>query len=371
MRRRPGASRVTRQSQSRRRAARKRDRPWSWLAFSALLFFASLGAVIHVSAVPAEEQTQETWYGYRQEMRYDFTARVRPGPVYERDLVSSAELAQVKLPVDPPVYRRVLVGPMAESVRVTLPYSFTADRPGQLRVTYAVDGQISVPNLWRRPFPLLPPQSRRIEGAEVRLNDLVLEIPIGTILDQVKRFSEAEKVPFDQLEILLRPTVTVEVEGQREPIVATLAPEFLLQVRNGGVAVEIDEPRTVQDAKEYQVNERVPLAVRVWGREVPVARIQQGAYFLLGLFTLVLVGVLANRYLLGRTERSPAEALRRLGGGLIRATEFDLPEGVAMIDVTRLEYLMHLHLQTERPVVQVGKTFYLLDGGSCYIYGRN
>ncbi len=366
MRRRRRPTRAFPQPPIRRRAERRQNRRWAWFASSALLFVASLGAVVRVSAMPAEARTRETWYGYRHEIRYDFAARVRPGPVYARDLVTSVELEQTKLPVDPPVYRRVLVGPMAESLRISLPYTFVADRPGEIHLTYGVDGQIGVPNLWRRPYPLLPTQSRTVRAAEVRLDDLFVEIPIGDLLEEVKAFSEEEKVPFDQLEIRLRPTITVDVDGQREPVAASLSPEFLVQVRNGGVAVEIDEPRTVSDEKQFQVDERVPLTMQLWEYELPVTWVRRMAYLVLIFVTLLIVAGMLPPWIEQRRRRGPAEDLRKLGSGLIRANEFTLPEGVSMVEVTRLEYLVHLHVQTERPVIQVGNVYYLLDGGSCY-----
>lgn len=57
--------------------APRRRSAWPWLALSAIGFLLSLGVVVQVQAVPAEARTSETWYAYKQELSYDFTARVR------------------------------------------------------------------------------------------------------------------------------------------------------------------------------------------------------------------------------------------------------------------------------------------------------
>ncbi|MFZ5823187.1 MAG: hypothetical protein ACOY94_02395 [Bacillota bacterium] len=342
--------------------------PWSWLGASALLFLLSLGAVARVSAMPAEARTQETWFAYQQEMRYDFTARVKPGPIYSQDLVGAEDLVQQRLPVEPPAYRRVLVGPLAETLRITLPYHFRADRKAPIRATYQIDGEIRVPNLWRRQHQFLAPRTVTVEAAELRLNDLAVDIPVREIIAEVRAFSQELKIPHDQIEVRVRPTVQVEVEGQREPVSAKLAPELMVLVRSGGIGVEVDEPRTVTDSQQFETNERVPLSVNLWGWTVPVALLRQVAYVALGLFALLVGAGLAARWLQHR--RSGAPDLAKLGSGLIRASDFTLPAGVALVDVPHPEQLIHLHLQTERPVLQVGGSYYLLDGSTCYRHGR-
>lgn len=336
------------------------------LAASALLFLLSLGLVVRVSAMPAEARTQETWYAYSHELSYDFTARVTPGVIYSRNLVSPDDLLQTQLPQEPPVLRRVVVGALAESVRIALPYHFTADRPARLRASYQVDGEIRVPGLWRRPYPLAEPRAVTVEAAELRLDDLAVQIPLREILDDVARLNQELNLPYDQVQVKIRPVIQLEVEGQREPVATRLEPEFSVVIRNGGLAVEIDEPRKISDARRFESDERVPLSMDLWGVQVPVARVRMGAYGVLGLFALVLVAGLHSRWR-GR-KREPVDGLRRLGAGLVRANSLVLPEGITLVEVPRLEQLLHLHLQTERPVLQVGSAYYLLDGSACYRY---
>lgn len=340
------------------------SRGWAWLAASALLFLLSLGAVARVSAMPAEARTQETWYAYQHELRYDFSARVIPGSIYPRDLVGAQELVQTRQPSDPPTYRRVLVGPLTETLRISLPYRFTADREALLRASYVVDGELRVPNLWRRPYRLLDTRTITARTAELRLDDLAVEIPVQEILGEVKRLSEEYRLPADQVEVRIRPILTVEVEGQREPVRAEMKPEFLVIMRNGGVAIELDEPRTVNEEQRFQRDERVPLTVDLWGYHVRVAVLRQAAYIALGLFALLLLAGVVARW--AQRRREPADELRRLGHGLIQADGLSLPDGASMVEVRNLEQLVQLHLQSERPVVQVDQTYYLIDGSTCY-----
>ena len=142
----------------------------------------------------------------------------------------------------------------------------------------------------------------------------------------------------------------------------------MVLVRSGGIGVEVDEPRTVTDSQQFETNERVPLSVNLWGWTVPVALLRQVAYGALGLFALLVGAGLAARWL--QRRRSAAPDLAKLGSGLIRASDFTPPAGVALVDVPHAEQLIHIHLQTERPVVQVGRSYYLLDGTTCYRHGR-
>lgn len=339
---------------------------WNWLGASALLFICSLGLVVRVSAMPAEARTQETWYAYSQELKYDFTARVRSGMIYPQELMRPDDLLQSRLPQDPPVLRRVLVGPLAESLRIALPYRFSADRPARMRATYAVEGEIRVPGLWRRPYPLAEAQTVSLEGAELRLDDLAVQVPIRAILDQVSQLHKDLLLPSDQVEVRIRPVIRVEVEGEREPVSAGMESEFAVIIRNGGMTVEVDEPRTLQDAEQFEFDERVPLAMTIGGLQVPVARVRLAAYAALGLFALALVTSMIARW--SRRRPAAADELRRLGSGLVRVEELTLPEGVAVVVLPRLEQLIRLHLQTERPVLQAGTAYYLLDGTTCYRY---
>ncbi|MFZ5815440.1 MAG: hypothetical protein ACOY93_09100 [Bacillota bacterium] len=347
-----------------RAGSRQRGPGWGLLGLAAALFALSLGAVVRVSAMPAEARTQEVWYSYQQELHYDFTARVKPGTIYASDLIASGDLVQTRAPVEPPVYRRALVGPLTESVRIRLPYRFVADREAWLQGSYAVGGEIRVPNLWRKEYRFLEPRRFIIRTAELRLDELVVEVPVRQIIDEVRQTSEELRLPIDQIEVRLFPVVLIEVGGQREAVTARLTPELMLLIRNGGAAVEVDEPRTITDAQRFQTEERVALTVSLWRWSWPVAQFRRAAYAALGLVTVALAVLGWRRWAGGRGR--PADELRRLGAGLVRAAEFRLPEGVALVEVTRLEQLVQLHLQTERPVVQVGRCFYLLDGSTCY-----
>lgn len=336
----------------------------SLLTLAFIAFGLSLGLVVRVSAMPVEARTNEVWYAYREELHYDFTAVVQQGGIYQSTVVTSSELLRNRLPVEPPVYRRVLLTKLTDRVTLSFPYQFQADRPGPIHATYWVEGVMTVPNLWQRPYPLIPAQVVTVEGASLKLDQLQVTIPVSQLVSEMKDLAEALKIGHDQLELRIRPVVQVEVDGQREPIHAGLAPEILLAFRGGLVALEVDEAQLFADEKSLSVTKIVPVTMTFFGYEVKLAALRQVALTSLAVFSLLLGIIMFVKWL--RRKGRVGEDLKQLGTAMIVAKGFELPSDVAVVDVRATQQLIALHLQTERPVIRVGDMLYLLDGGTCY-----
>lgn len=342
----------------------ERHKSLSLLSLAVVAFALSLGGLIRATAMPVEARTQEVWYGYTQELKYDFTARVEPGAIYSAQHLSSQELLRVRLPVEPPAFRRVLVTQLTESITLALPYSFAADRPGDIKVTYRVDGTLTVPGLWQRPLSLLPAQEMIVSGTEVRLDDLAVYIPVGDIVQELRTLTTEMKVSHEQAELRVRPVFQVEVAGQREPVTTGFAPDIVVNIRGSNHSIEVDEPQVHREEKSLSVTSVVPITVNILGLEVRVAIIRQVALTALALFATGLGLTLFFRWL--RRQGMVANDLKRLGTSLITAKGFELPTDATIIDVKSASQLITLHLQTDRPVIRVGPTCYLLDGVTCY-----
>lgn len=337
--------------------------PLVGLAAALIAFGAALGATVHVSALPAEARTRETWYSYKQEFKYDFDARVQPGPIYTNSLVSSADLYRLRLPIDPPAYRRVLLGKLTDTVRFKLPFTFVADRPADMQVVYWVEGVLSAPGYWQKPYPLLAKQTLQLNTAEVDLRDLSVEIPVKKLIAETKDLQKAVNMMFDPLELRIKPVFQVQVNGLKEPVATEVGQEIVMIIRGSEAVLEIDDTRTATDSKTFATTVVVPNTVRLLGWEVAVATLRQFAIWALTVAAGVLGIGLLGRYF--KRQRGASE-LKRLGSSLIVARSFTLPADAAVVDVGTAQQLVALHLQTDRPVVRVGEVYYLLDGSTCY-----
>jgi len=352
--------------------SRARRRSFGGFILIAIGLALSLGGIVRVSALPAEARTQETWFAYTQELNFDFTARVTQGDIYAGETVSAEELLKTRAAVEPPVYRRVLLSQLTDSITVRLPYRFTADRPATINASYRVDGLLVAANLWQRPYPLQEPKSISITGTELVLNDLVFTIPIREILQELDTKAQRLGLGHDQVDLRIRPVIKIDVEGQPEPVSAILTPEYVIGIRGIKVAIEIDEPKTVDDSKTFTATRVTPLTVRIFGQAISLSLVRTGSIVALTLLALVLGGVLIVKWVKGRMAQSAD--LTRLGSSLIVARSFDVPDGAALVDVQSVAQLVSIHLRTDRPVVQVGDTCYLVDGSTCYrlqVHQRN
>jgi hypothetical protein len=334
------------------------------LLLSLLAFGLSLGALVRVSALPAEARYQETWYAYSHELTMNYTAHVKRSGIYESQVVAPEQLLRTKLPVEPPVYRRTLVARLTDSIRLELPYKLTGDRPVPLKATYRVDGMLTVPNLWQKPYPLIPPREAEATGTELTLTDMSVEIPVAQLLADMEKLSQELKVTTDQFELRIKPVVDVAMLDLPEPVHTGFAPEFVLSFRNGNLAVDIDEPKTLSDSQNFVTTRVAPVTMNLLGREVEVGRVRQVSLVLLSLLAVALAGSLVLQWLRRRSNRS--DDLKRLGGALISATQFELPAEAAVVDVETPQQMIALHVRTDRPVVQAGNTCYLVDGNTCY-----
>jgi hypothetical protein len=350
-------------------SARRPPSPMISLGLAAVAFALSLGAVIRVSALPAEARHREVWYSYQQDLSYSFTAQVVPSGIYPNATVAAEDLLRVRLPVDPPAYRRILVGKLTDSIRIDLPYKFSADRAAEMRATYRVEGMLSSTNLWQRPYPLMAEQEVRVNGTQLDLGQWHVDIPIKEIIAEIRQLSKSLEMGFDPVELKIRPVVSVEVAGQPEPVKTVLSPEITIQLRGGDMAVELDDPKVTSDGHTYDVTQVLPYTVSLLGYEVQVVTLRRVALIALGIFAGVLALMLVLQWLRRKTQLG--EDLKRLGSALISAKGFEIPESATVVDVGSAEQMVALHLQTEKPVIQVGGTCYLQDGMTCYRLARN
>lgn len=344
-------------------APRRRRRPLPALAAAAFALCAlALAGLVRAYALPVEARTHDTWYAYTQELQFGFTARVRTGSVYTAEVVRPEQLVQTRLPVEPPQFRRVLVGKLTDQVELSLPYTFRGDRPAALKATYRLEGKLVAP-LWQRPYALRPPETVSVTGTEVTLGREPVVIPVTDLIAEMERITREIGVNQELVELQVRPVVEVEASGLRDPVRTGLAPEFRLILR-GGLALDVDEPRAVRDEKTLQTTSVVPVTLRLLGQEVRVATLRR--------VTLTAAAILAAaaglyggaRWL--RRRRRAGSDLDRLRPAVIGASAFELGPGIALIDVGSARELLQLHLQSERPVIQVGHVYYLVDGSTCY-----
>jgi hypothetical protein len=336
------------------------------LAAAGTAFLLVLAMPATGKALPADAHETETWYSYKQDLSYDFTARVQQGAIYKADTVSPQELLQVKLPVDPPVTRRVLVSKLTDSIRLTFPYHFEADREAEIAVTYGVDATLTVPNLWTRPYPLLEPKSLTFKTDRVQIDEMTVEIPIKSILVELDQIGQSLKIGQDQAEVRVRPVVRVMVDGLREPVSTGLAPEVVINIRGANAAVEIDEPRVAHDEKIMSVSRYVPPTVMIGPWKVETALLRQLGLTAATIVATVIALIMVVGWLRRRSSATAAEDLKRLGASLVTARGLELPAGTILIDVWDVKQLIQVHLQTDRPVIKCTTHLYLVDGNTCY-----
>lgn len=331
------------------------------LMVAGTLALASLGLTVRAHALPAEARTTETWYAYRQAVGFDFAAEVRPGRIYPAPAVRPDQLARLRLPGEPPAYRRILFGRLTEALHVRLPLTFKGDRPGDIQGRVAVDGQLVVPNLWQRPYPITPARELRVQGTELA-DEVAFTVPVTAIWAELDAIRKETGVMLDNVELRLQPVLEVDVGGQKEPVQARLAPEYRVVFRGSG-ALEVDEPREAREEKALQETRTVPVTVQVWGMDLPAGTLRRLSLAALGVTSLgALAVVVAQR----RRRGQGRPTLDRLGAGLVSAEQFEPPPGAAVVDVSSEEELLRLHLQTERPVIRAAGGYYLVDGTTCY-----
>lgn len=334
--------------------------PAALLLASVLLAAVSLATAVRVHALPVEAQRVEPWYAYQSSVGFDFLARVKPGKFYTEPLLRPDQIMRSKLPVEPPAYRRILISRFADTVEVQIPYRFQADRPAPIRARLRVDGATVIPGVWQKPYPLVAAKDLSVQGTELSGVETI-SIPVGSLLAEMEAARRDLGIVMEPLEVRILPTFAVEVAGLREPVQVVSNPEFLLVLRAG--VLELDEPREVRTEKTLAQTRVVPVTLTLWGREIPVSRLRQVTLTALSAFAALALVLLW----IGRSRRRhPRADLDRLGPGLIRARSFELPAGTALAEVATPRELLRLHVQTERPVIQVNDTYYLLDGTTCY-----
>jgi len=329
------------------------------LILAALVSLSSLAGVLRVYAMPVEAKTTEAWYGYRSQVGFDFDANVKPDKFYPSSSISADQLTRIKQPVEPPVFRRVLISKLVDSIEVRVPYRFEADRPASLTWSMRVDGTLVVPGVWEKPYPLAENQSQSISGREIT-GTATFEVPVGQLLADLETTRQKMGISLEPLELIVRPVFSVEAEGIRQPLQILNSPEFTVSMRP--TTTDLDDIRTVSVQKSLVETRTIPITVSLFGSDVRVALLRQVS--LIALIVSLALGLILA--LLRRRKPDARSQLSRLGPSLITAASFELPGDTAIAEVGSVKELLQLHAQTERPVIRVGDTCFLLDGTTCY-----
>lgn len=342
----------------------KEGRPGTTFLASLALFLIALSLVVRANALPAEAHLTETWYSYKQTLPYDFQANVQTGSIYPSSPIPANDLLQLRLPTEPATYRRLTVAKLTDSLVIKLPYRFTADQEAEIELTYWVDGNFIVPNLWKRPYPFVQRTVVKGVGKEIRLDELQVVIPIKQLMAELAALTNETKINQEQAEVQIRPAFEVRVNGLREPVAASLTPEISLNIRGSNYAIEIDEPQTFHDERTYEVNTILPATVNVLGMKIEVNLLRQMLTTVAVIVAVLTAAGLTIHWLRKRTQDGPD--IKRLGSQLVTASKYEISYTSAVVDLQSMRELLHLQVQMERPIIQVDKTYYLADESTCY-----
>ncbi len=346
--------------------ARRGHRPYQFryqrlvlLLVSGLVALVSLSTVLQTYAMPVEARTSEPWYAYQSSVGFAFQAQVRTGRFYESATVTSDELVKARQPVEPPQYRRVLISKFTDAIEISIPYYYKADREAKVTATLNVEGVLTVPRLWQRPYPLLPPKNFEIQGTEISGRETFV-IPVAKLLADIDSAREVDLVNLEPLQLLIRPVFEVKAEGLQQPVTLVQNPEFQIDIRKE--TVELDDAKEVKADKTFAETRVVPLTVAFLGADVSVGALRRGSMIALGVSLAVLVLLFWYR----KRQTDPLTLLRKLGANLLVTQTFELPAGTAIADVHNVKELLLLQAQAERPVIMVDDICYLMDGATCY-----
>lgn len=331
------------------------------LLVSALAAVVSVGTVLRAYAMPVEARSSEPWYSYQSSLAFDFVAHVQPGQFYSHHTVRPEQLVRTRLPVDPPTYRRILLSKFTDSVEILIPYRYEADRPAPLKAHLRVDGLMMMPGVWQKPYPLverkaLTPVGSRVEGVER------FSIPVKSLLAEMEATRVNMGLSLEPLEIHILPVLEIQAEGLPKPFQLAVNPEFKVVLRAS--TVEVEDPREVKADQTLSETRVVPITVNLLGLDVKVGVLRQiSLYSLIAFLSLAILLVW-----LRRRKPDSRTILQRLGSNLISVRSFELQGEAAIADVRTARELVQIQVQTERPVIRVGNTYYLLDGTICYRY---
>lgn len=336
-------------------------RPFPILALLvALLAVAvSLASVVSTHAMPVEARSTEPWYGYEAKLGFDYTVQVRPGKFYETPVVSPTQLIKVRGPMEPPVYRRVLLSRFTDSISVVVPYQFKADREAPLTARLRIDGMLVLPGIWQKPYPILAQKEFTVTGAEISGQES-FTIPVGALLADMEDTRVKYGIYAEPMEIQMKAVFEVEAAGLKEPVASSSVGEYTVSMRQN--TIEIDDAREIRSQKDFADTQIVPITVGLFGWRVKVAVIRQISLVALVVFLLAAVGIVWFR----RTKPDSRALLEKLGPNLISARSFELPGDTAIVDVRTVREFLQLQAQSERPVIVAKGTYYLQDGTTCY-----
>jgi hypothetical protein len=326
---------------------------------SALATVLSLASVVSTHAMPVEARTTEPWYSYQTNVKFDYVALVEKGKFYPTSPVKPDQLMRIRGPVEPPTFRRVLITQFTDALEVRMPYSFTADRPADLKVKWRVDGMLVIPGVWQQPYPLVAQKESTLHTAEVKGVE-TFTIPVAELLADMAINRAQYSIHIEPLELHIKPVLEVEVIGLPEPLAVTNEGEFLVSVRQN--TTEVDDVRDLFSEKSFAETKIVPITVSILGMQVRVQLVRQIAIAALVIFLLFSIGVVWSR----RTKPDNRSLLQKLGPNLIAASSFEVPGDTAVVAIRNARELIQLQAHAERPVIRVGANYYLQDGTTCY-----
>ncbi|MBI3968295.1 MAG: hypothetical protein HY329_21875 [Chloroflexi bacterium] len=326
----------------------------------AVVALLSLLTMVRVYAEPAEAQASDVWYSYQCSVGFDFTARVQPSRFYPSTELRPQQLLRTQLPVNPPVYRRVLISRFADALEIRIPYSFRGDRPGPIKARLRVDGAMLMPGVWQTTVEWVAPKDLdtagpRFEGVET------FRIDVRQLLQEIEINRTQYNLAAEPLELTINPVLEVQVDGQRQPVQVTNNPEFRMGVRSQ--TIEIDDAREARSERVLSSTQTVPTTLSLFGSDVPIASLRWiASVSLVASLTPIAAAWVRRR------KSGEAALLEKLGPALVPARMFTPPSGTAVAEVATAKQLVDLHTQTERPIIQAGNVYYLLDGTTCYRY---
>lgn len=319
----------------------------------------SLVSVVSTYAMPVEARTTEPWFAYTASIGWEFNARVNQGKFYANAVMPPEQLMRIRGPVEPPVFRRVLLSKFTDAIEVSMPYRFKSDRSANMKVKWTVDGMQVFPGIWQKPYPLVATKEFSVSGPEFSGTETFV-IPIAKILQDQEENRLQYGVNAEPMEIHITPKLEVETEGLKEPVKVVATGEFLITLRSG--TVEVDDVRAVKDEKNFAETKIVPITLSIFGLELKVALVRQVSLIALVFFVIGAVVLGISR----RTKPDARTLLQKLGPNLISARAFELPGDAAMVEVRSAKELLQLQVQLERPVIRAGNVYYLQDGTTCY-----
>lgn len=294
---------------------------------------------------------------YVQKGRFDYTAKVPLGPVYQQRTLHAPD----------PVFLRLV-----HRLDVRFSYSTTTKAPAQLLGLGRLDAVLSDGNGWRHRLILQPARSFTDGHAQVQ-GSLDLEV-----LSRLLRRFEAQTGEHNTLyKLELIPFVRLRGTVAGRPVRDTFAPALTLDVDE--LRLQLEQPstgsstlNTLTRAKGGTGTRTEPLTVGAFGRHVTVVAARRYTRLAAaGSAAILLLGALL--FLLARRGDEVVEIRRRYGDWIVDVAPGDRPAGVER-RVASMDVLARIAERYERLILHERRdgsdAFVVEDDGIVYVYDR-